>query len=50
MLDAGETIVQRRVAVRPGDDPEALEARVLVAEHEAIVDAVAHFARPAARV
>ncbi len=50
MLDEGEIVVQRRVAVEPGDDPETLEARVLVAEHEAIVDAVARFARPAARV
>jgi folate-dependent phosphoribosylglycinamide formyltransferase PurN len=42
--------VQRRVPVEPGDDPETLEARVLAAEHEAIVDAVAGFARSAARV
>jgi phosphoribosylglycinamide formyltransferase-1 len=50
MLDEGEIVVQRRVPVEPGDDPETLEARVLVAEHEAIVDAVAGFARSAARV
>ncbi len=50
MLDAGEIVVQRRVAVEPGDDPETLEARVLAAEHEAIVDAVARFARSDARV
>jgi phosphoribosylglycinamide formyltransferase 1 len=43
MLDAGETIVQRRVAVLPGDDPESLEARVLAQEHVAIVEAVARF-------
>ena len=50
MLDAGETIVQRRVPVLPGDDPERLEARVLSEEHVAIVEAVALFARSAARV
>jgi phosphoribosylglycinamide formyltransferase-1 len=50
MLDDGEILVQRRVPVLPGDDPETLEARVLAAEHVAIVDAVAAFARPAARV
>jgi phosphoribosylglycinamide formyltransferase-1 len=50
MLDAGETIVQRRVPVLPGDDPERLEARVLGEEHVAIVEAVALFARSAARV
>jgi phosphoribosylglycinamide formyltransferase-1 len=50
MLDEGEILVQRRVAVLPGDDPETLEARVLAAEHVAIVDAVALFVRSAARV
>jgi phosphoribosylglycinamide formyltransferase-1 len=50
MLDAGETVVQRRVPVMPGDDPEMLEARVLAEEHRAIVDAVALFARSAERV
>ncbi|HTJ59568.1 MAG TPA: phosphoribosylglycinamide formyltransferase [Candidatus Saccharimonadales bacterium] len=50
MLDAGETIVQRRVPVLLGDDPERLEARVLGEEHVAIVEAVALFARSAARV
>ena len=32
-LDAGEIVAQARVPVRPGDDPETLAARVLVAEH-----------------
>ena len=50
MLDEGEIIVQRTVPVLPGDDPETLEARVLAAEHVALVDAIARFARPAARV
>ena len=49
MLDEGETIVQRRVPVLPGDDPATLEARVLAEEHVAIVDAVALFARSAVR-
>lgn len=47
MLDAGEIVVQRRVAVRPGDDPATLEARVLAQEHVAIVEAVARCARRA---
>ena len=50
MLDEGETIVQRRVPVLPGDDPETLEARVLQQEHIAIVDAVRQFVRSAAKV
>jgi phosphoribosylglycinamide formyltransferase-1 len=50
MLDEGEILVQRRVPVLPGDDPETLEARVLGEEHEAIVDAVALFARGSVRV
>ena len=50
MLDAGEILVQRRVPVVPGDDPETLEARVLAAEHRAIVDAVSQFATGAVRV
>jgi phosphoribosylglycinamide formyltransferase-1 len=50
MLDEGETLVQRRVPVLPGDDAETLEARVLAEEHLAIVDAVRHFVRSAARV
>ncbi|MEP6694523.1 MAG: phosphoribosylglycinamide formyltransferase [Chloroflexota bacterium] len=45
MLDEGETLVQRSVPVLPGDDPETLEARVLSAEHVALVEAVASFAR-----
>ena len=49
-VDAGEILVQRRVPVLPGDDVETLAARVLAEEHRAIVDAVALFARPAARV
>ena len=49
MLDEGETIVQRRVPVLPGDDPATLEARVLAEEHVAIVDAVALFARSEVR-
>jgi phosphoribosylglycinamide formyltransferase-1 len=50
MLDEGEIIVQRRVPVLAGDDPETLEARVLAAEHVALVEAVARFARQRAPV
>lgn len=50
MLDEGETIVQRRVPVLPGDDAETLEARVLDEEHVAIVEAVGLYVRSAARV
>lgn len=39
-LDEGEILVQRKVPVLPGDVPETLAARVLAAEHEAIVEAV----------
>ncbi|HAF11049.1 MAG TPA: phosphoribosylglycinamide formyltransferase [Chloroflexi bacterium] len=49
-VDAGEILVQHRVPVLPGDDAESLAARVLAAEHLAIVDAVAQFARSAAAV
>lgn len=42
-VDMGEVIVQRRVPVRPGDDVPALAARVLEAEHQAIVDAIRTF-------
>jgi len=48
-LDEGEVVVQRRVAVQPGDTPEVLAARVLAVEHEAIVEAVRSFVpRPTA--
>jgi phosphoribosylglycinamide formyltransferase-1 len=40
-LDAGPGIVQARVPVRPGDDPAALAARVLAAEHRIYPLAVA---------
>ena len=49
-LDAGEILIQRRVPVLPSDDADTLAARVLAEEHVAIVDAVARFAQPAARV
>ena len=45
MLDEGEILVQRSVPVQPDDDPETLEARVLGAEHVALVEAIAAFAR-----
>lgn len=36
-LDAGPILAQARVAVLPGDDPEALAARVLAEEHRLLV-------------
>jgi len=39
-LDSGEIVDQARVAVLPGDDPERLAARVLVAEHALYPQAV----------
>jgi phosphoribosylglycinamide formyltransferase-1 len=47
-LDEGEIVVQRRVPVLSGDTPETLAARVLEAEHEAIVEAVGRFVPTAA--
>jgi phosphoribosylglycinamide formyltransferase-1 len=48
-LDEGEIVVQRRCPVLAGDTPETLAARVLVVEHETIVEAVATFVpRPTA--
>jgi len=47
MLDEGEILIQRNVPVTAGDDPETLEARVLAAEHVALVDAIALFAQAA---
>jgi len=49
-VDAGEILVQRRVPVLLCDDADALAARVLEQEHVALIDAIAQFARPAARV
>lgn len=46
-VDLGEVVVQRRVPVLPGDDPQTLATRVLEQEHVAIVDAIRKFA-PAA--
>jgi phosphoribosylglycinamide formyltransferase-1 len=39
-LDAGEVILQREVAVLPGDTAETLSARILTEEHSAYVEAV----------
>ena len=46
LLDEGEILIQRRVPVQVGDDAETLEARVLAAEHVALVEAIASFTRP----
>jgi phosphoribosylglycinamide formyltransferase-1 len=39
-LDSGPTIVQAKVPVEPGDDADALAARVLVEEHRILPEAV----------
>ena len=44
-LDAGPVILQARVPVLPGDDPETLAARVLAREHEIYPRALAQVAR-----
>jgi formyltetrahydrofolate-dependent phosphoribosylglycinamide formyltransferase len=33
-LDAGDVLAQTRVAILPGDNPDSLAARVLIAEHQ----------------
>lgn len=42
-VDEGEIVVQRRVPVLADDDVASLAARVLAAEHEALVDAIRTF-------
>src|SRR3954464_10480875 len=42
-VDMGEVIVQRRVPVLEADDVNALSARVLAVEHQAIVEAIRRF-------
>ena len=44
-VDAGPAIAQVEVAVRPGDTPETLAARVLDAEHRLYPEALAKVAR-----
>ena len=44
-LDAGPVIAQTRIRVEPGDDPDALAARLLPAEHRLLVATVALFCR-----
>lgn len=39
-MDSGPVILQRRVKVLPGDDSDALAARVLIEEHEAYPEAL----------
>ncbi len=48
-LDSGEIVAQARVPVLPGDDPERLAARVLVAEHELYPSALGDGLPPPAR-
>ena len=45
MLDEGEILAQGVVPVLPGDDAEALGARVLDVEHDLLVDVVGRYAR-----
>ena len=40
-LDAGPILAQSRVGVRPGDDPDALAARVLCEEHRLLTATLA---------
>lgn len=40
-LDAGDVIAQTRIAIRPGDTPETLAARLLPAEHALLVETLA---------
>lgn len=42
-LDSGEVLAQARVAIAPDDTPEALAARVRLAEHQLFPRAVAHY-------
>ncbi len=42
--DRGPIFLQRSVPVHPGDTPEALRERVLLAEHELLPEAIAKFA------
>ena len=46
VVDGGRIVLQRRVPVLPGDDVEALAARVLREEHVALVKAVRTFGPP----
>lgn len=43
-LDGGPVIVQARVAIHPGDDPDRLAARVLAQEHRLYPQAIRWFA------
>lgn len=43
-MDAGDIILQRRIAINPGETPEQLAARVLIEEHIAYPQAVRHIA------
>ncbi|HEX4296961.1 MAG TPA: phosphoribosylglycinamide formyltransferase [Devosia sp.] len=49
-LDAGPSILQRRVPVLAGDSAETLAARILVEEHRAYPEALAMVARGEARL
>lgn len=40
-VDTGEVILRREVPVLPGDSPEDLQKRIIIEEHQALVEAVA---------
>ena len=44
-LDAGDVLGQAEVPIEPGDTPESLESRVLVAEHELYPKVLREFVR-----
>lgn len=44
-MDDGPILVQKVVDIQPGDTPDTLADRVLIAEHQAYVEAVSLFAR-----
>jgi phosphoribosylglycinamide formyltransferase-1 len=39
-MDDGPVIVQKKLAIQPGDTPDTLAARVLTLEHQAYPEAV----------
>ncbi|HSC89968.1 MAG TPA: phosphoribosylglycinamide formyltransferase [Polyangiaceae bacterium] len=49
-VDSGPILVQRAVAVLPGDDEDALRARILEQEHQAFVEALELLSRGTARL
>jgi folate-dependent phosphoribosylglycinamide formyltransferase PurN len=48
-LDDGPVLAQTEVAIVPGDTPDSLAARVLIAEHQTYSRALADFVRAKAQ-